>query len=110
MPRESRPPGDPRSKVYNAARWQVTKRIVHARDGDTCVKCGKHVAGRDRICDHKRPLLEIIAEGGDPFDPNECQTLCGSCSGTKDAPRSSKGKGKTRANRFLSTVLHTPRV
>ena len=52
--------------------WQHARRAVFERDGWRCVECGK--AGRLE-CDHVVPL----DRGGDPWDPDNLQTLCRSC-------------------------------
>ena len=53
-------------------RWSIVRRAVFERDGYRCVACGR--AGRLE-CDHVTPL----GRGGDPWDPNNLQTLCRSC-------------------------------
>ena len=56
----------------NARRWAQVRRAVFERDGYRCVLCGR--AGRLE-CDHVTPL----DRGGDPWDPDNLQTLCRSC-------------------------------
>jgi 5-methylcytosine-specific restriction endonuclease McrA len=77
-------------RVYNDKRWKTTRAVVRARSDGACVKCGRP----GTICDHIDPLPDILEQGRDPFDADECQWLCHPCSGRKDAPRASKGKPK----------------
>ena len=65
----------PMSKFHTPLRrkrWAAVRRAVFERDGWRCVECGK--AGRLE-CDHVVPL----DRGGDPWDPDNLQTLCRSC-------------------------------
>ena len=62
----------------NARRWSAVRRAVFERDGWRCVMCGK--AGRLE-CDHVRPL----DKGGNPWDPDNLQSLCRSCHVAKTA-------------------------
>lgn len=76
--------------VYNHRRWPATRLAVFRRDNWTCQnpECGvRRRSGRGLVCDHIESIAVIWAAGRDPFDPGECQTLCLSCSGSKDAPR-----------------------
>ena len=56
----------------NPRRWAATRRQVFIRDGYRCRRCGK--AGRLEA--HHVTRLE---NGGDPYDPDNCETLCRSC-------------------------------
>jgi len=56
----------------NSHKWPAVRRIVFERDAWRCVQCGR--AGRLE-CDHVTPL----DRGGDPWDPNNLQTLCRAC-------------------------------
>ena len=53
-------------------RWAAVRRAVFERDGWRCVLCGR--AGRLE-CDHVTPL----DQGGEPWDPDNLQTLCRAC-------------------------------
>ena len=55
-----------------ASRWAAVRHIVFERDNYRCNECGR--AGHLE-CDHVRPL----DKGGDPWDPDNLQTLCRSC-------------------------------
>ena len=54
------------------SRWERTRRAAFERDGWRCRACGR--AGRLEA-HHVRPL----ERGGDPFDPDNLETLCRSC-------------------------------
>ena len=56
----------------DAHRWAAVRRAVFERDGWRCCECGR--AGRLE-CDHVIPL----ERSGDPWDPDNPQTLCRSC-------------------------------
>ena len=56
----------------DAHRWAAVRRAVFERDGWRCCECGR--AGRLE-CDHVIPL----ERSGDPWDPDNLQTLCRSC-------------------------------
>jgi hypothetical protein len=34
--------------------------------------------------DHDLGIMQLLARGRDPFDPEECVTLCATCSSQKD--------------------------
>ena len=74
----------------NAHRWAGVRRAVFERDGWRCVRCGR--AGRLE-CDHVTPL----DRGGDPWDPNNLQTLCRACHIAKTADENRREP--TRAER-----------
>ena len=65
----------PRSAFYKTKRWALTRRSVLMRDEFTCAQCQRW---GDQV-DHLVPL----AEGGEPYDLNNLQTLCSSCHGKK---------------------------
>ena len=76
-----------RRSIYDDPRWrEFTRPIVIERDGGRCVLCGEP----GNTVDHKLSILTLLQIGADPFDPNECQLLCSSCSGQKD------GAGRAR--------------
>lgn len=78
----------PRRLVYLHPRWRLTRLAVFRRDRFTCRRCGARPReGRGLVCDHVDPIEQIVAEGRNPFNPSECQTLCASCSGSKDGGR-----------------------
>ena len=53
--------------------WGRVRRVVFARDGYSCVNCGK---GRGSLeCDHIKPLHL----GGAAYDLANLQTLCRTC-------------------------------
>lgn len=41
--------------------------------------------------DHKTPVLQLIEQGRNPLDPNECQPLCWKC-GNKKTGHEGKAK------------------
>jgi 5-methylcytosine-specific restriction endonuclease McrA len=77
-----------RRQVYDNSLWRRTRKIVLARDEFTCTNCGFYSpTGRHLVADHDTPVLDIIGLGRNPFDPDECSTLCLTCSGRKDGAR-----------------------
>jgi 5-methylcytosine-specific restriction endonuclease McrA len=68
-------------RVYASSRWAAVRRAVLARD-PTCVACG---AAPSSDVDHVRPLREVLASGGDPFDEANLMALCSSCHSRKTA-------------------------
>jgi hypothetical protein len=98
-----RAPNDPRTLVYNSRAWRRTSRLVRERDGHECRDCHADA----NTAHHDPPLLELLALGLDPFDPDYCLTLCRTCHGRRDGARASKVKAQVKAqtNRFLTTVL-----
>ena len=54
--------------------WQRVRRVVHARDGYTCMECNKLV-GDDYHVDHIVP----ISSGGDEWDLDNLEQLCPAC-------------------------------
>ena len=64
--------------TINARRWAAVRRTVFERDGHRCRACGR--AGRLE-CDHVVPL----DRGGDPWVPDNLQTLCRRCHIAKTA-------------------------
>lgn len=65
-------------------RWTAVRRAVFVRDGWRCVECGR--AGRLE-CDHVTPL----DRGGNPWDPDNLQTLCRACHIAKTARENRRG-------------------
>lgn len=84
MPRENRPAGDPRTRLYNSRAWQRTAAAVYARENETCQKCGAHPV---RSAHHVPSLEAVIARGADPLDPDTCANLCKRCHGAADGVR-----------------------
>lgn len=76
----------PRRRIYDDSRWPETSMAVRMRDGFTCQRCGFH--GLRVLAAHKTPVLELLAQGADPFDADGCETLCFPCSGREDGKRS----------------------
>ena len=58
-------------KQLHKGRWARVRLEVLERDGWRCRRCGCY--GNE--VDHIRPLRK----GGDPFDPDNLQTLCRTC-------------------------------
>ena len=52
--------------------WERVRRIVLARDGWRCAKCGK--PGKLEV-HHRRPLRD----GGAAYDPDNCEAHCVRC-------------------------------
>ena len=77
-----------RVRGLNRKRWAGVRRRVLDRDGWRCVTCGK--AGRLE-CDHKVPMFRL-AEGADPYDLDNLQTLCRKCHLSKTFGELSKSK------------------
>lgn len=63
--------------LYGKTRWKRTRLVILRRDRYTCAHCLKF----GNQVDHIEPL----ARGGLPYDPNNLQTLCGSCHSRKTA-------------------------
>ena len=59
--------------MRSLARWKRVRRAAIERDGYRCRHCGK-AAGRFEV-DHVIPL----SKGGEPYDLENCQTLCRPC-------------------------------
>jgi len=87
----------PQRKIWDSPEWKRTRRIVWQRDGHRCRHCGRHRTqlkqNEKLIADHIDGVQRIVAEGRDPYDPNECQTLCSTCSGEKDGRLSQGAAG-----------------
>lgn len=81
----------PQRRIWDSPRWKRTRALVWRRDGYRCVDCGRHrrelKPNEKLLADHKRGLTTILAEGGNPFDLDECETRCSTCSGRKDGSR-----------------------
>lgn len=56
----------------NRRRWALLRRQVLDRDGWRCRQCGR--AGRLEV-DH----VQALEDGGDPWAPDNLQTLCRQC-------------------------------
>jgi 5-methylcytosine-specific restriction endonuclease McrA len=79
----------PRRKIYDDRRWRATRNIVLHRDEFTCADCGLYSpTGRHLVADH----IDGVLNCPNPFDPDECQTLCLTCSGSKDGARPSASR------------------
>ena len=69
----------------NARRWARVRRLVLARDGWRCTACGR--AARLQV-DHRTP----IDKGGDPWNLDNLQCLCGG----RDGCHAKKTAGENR--------------
>ena len=81
--------GDIRGK----AQWKAIRLTILARDNHTCTYCGTYPAN---TIDHIQPLNH----GGDPHNPDNLTTACGSCN-------SSKGN-RTSATVFSDSTSTSP--
>jgi hypothetical protein len=73
-----------RQSVYGDRRWRACKAIVYERDRWTCVVCGRQDvfnAQHSLDCHHTRSVLELLALGLDPFDPDQVEVRCKVCHG-----------------------------
>jgi 5-methylcytosine-specific restriction endonuclease McrA len=61
--------------------WKRVRRVVYARDGGTCMKCGCHVRAADFHVDHIVP----VALGGDEWDLANLELSCRECNLQKGA-------------------------
>ena len=61
-----------RHRTLNGRRWVAVRRQVLDRDGWRCQQCGR--AGKVEV-DH----IEALEDGGDPWAPDNLQTLCRGC-------------------------------
>ena len=81
-------------RIWDSTAWRHIRLAVLRRDGLRCVDCGRHQdelrENELLLADHVDGLLlhpdgrVTTGSGGDPFDPNECETRCSTCSGRKD--------------------------
>lgn len=94
MPRECRAPDDPRTKLYNSAAWQRTRKTRLDMDGHVCRSCGAPARSV-----HHAPLsvLDLIAQGIDPLDVSTCLTLCARCHGRADGAQAPRPPSEQRA-------------
>ena len=53
-------------------KWERVRRAILERDGYRCARCGR--AARLAV-HHVRPL----SEGGDPYNPENLETVCPAC-------------------------------
>ena len=59
--------------IYKDPRWRATRQAVLKRDGYRCVVCHCDVSGKGKArVDH----IKRVKDGGAPFDPANCRTLC----------------------------------
>jgi len=61
--------------------WPRVRRVIYARDGGECMKCGKTVSEKDFHVDHIVPL----AKGGAEFDLTNLELSCPKCNLKKGA-------------------------
>lgn len=93
---------DPRNKLYNSAAWKRTRRAVLTRDNYACVKCGRAA----NTVHHIIEVIELIKQGRDPLNPDECESLCAECHGSEDGRRNgSVPVERPKPNRFMNTIL-----
>jgi len=84
--RRSSPNDALRRKVYDSSRWRnYTRPVVIARDLSTCRSCGR--IAEPPLVDHIIPIEQLVVLNRNPWNPDECQTLCRTCSGKKDGGR-----------------------
>lgn len=76
-----------RQRIYSSKRWKTTRKKVLDRDGYQCVICGATELEQRLVVDHIHGVLNVA----DPYDPEECQTLCLHHSGKKDGARAHRG-------------------
>lgn len=60
---------------FMLTRWDRVRRVIYARDGGVCMKCGKAVTEDDFHVDHIIPL----AAGGDEWDLGNLELSCQEC-------------------------------
>lgn len=77
-----------RQRIYSNRRWKITRKIVLNRDNYMCVICGATELEQRLVVDHIHGVLNVP----DPYDPDECQTLCLICSGRKDGARGASNR------------------
>jgi 5-methylcytosine-specific restriction endonuclease McrA len=108
VPYQSRPPGDPLSRLYASAAWKRCRVATLDRDDHQCIDCG---AGANSV--HHRPYgaIELLAMGEDTCDPAWCVSLCASCHGAADGvlTKNAIAARAPKANRFMTTVVRTRR-
>lgn len=62
------------------AAWDAQRKRVLDRDGWTCQRCAKPLAGADATVDHIEP---IVLDPGREYRDDELQALCRRCNGVK---------------------------
>jgi hypothetical protein len=81
----------PRRRIYDDPRWPPCRQAVLNRDSFRCLDCDRHrseLRPNERLlADHVGGLEALTRRGGNPFDPDTCQTRCSKCSGRKDGGR-----------------------
>ena len=77
------------SDVYRSGRWRMLRRAVLSREG-TCRVCSRRPATE---LDHVVPLRW----GGDPFEMDNVQPVCGRCHMAKTALEHMPGQGRAGA-------------
>lgn len=71
----------PTQRGYNYG-WQKIRETILARDGFTCMMCGKKLVGSDATVDHILPL-----DLGGESKPSNLQAACRSCNSRKKNKR-----------------------
>ena len=68
-------------RIYATTRWAKARAALLA-EHPTCANCGERPAVD---VDHREPLRELLARGGDPYDLAELDPLCIPCHSEKTA-------------------------
>lgn len=73
-----------RAKRQKAEARKSCREIVYNRDGGCCVICGTPLVLNPVDAPHEFAIAHIDeilkrSQGGDPTDPDNCQTLCHRC-------------------------------
>jgi hypothetical protein len=82
----------PQRRIWDSWPWKrYTRPAVLRRYRRRCVDCRRHQSqlkpNERMLVDHRDGLARVLAEGRDPFDPDECELRCSTCSGRKDGGR-----------------------
>lgn len=84
---QTRRAAHPRTTIYATPQWRRASRACLTRDHWRCVQCGRHRTqlepGERLGADHIIPILQCP----DPYNLDNLQTLCSTCSGHKDGGR-----------------------
>lgn len=100
----------PTRQIYDSPLWRKIRQRVVRRDRYRCADCGRHRRelwpNETLLADHTRGLRTILDEGSDPYDLEEIETRCSTCSGRKDGamsglarPRAPRVRGGARRRR-----------
>jgi 5-methylcytosine-specific restriction endonuclease McrA len=61
--------------------WKRVRKVIYARDGGICMKCGRHVTSKNFHVDHIIPL----SAGGNEWDLSNLELSCPECNIQKGA-------------------------